>query len=298
MRFTWPGPLSVSHVWWDHSPSMSIHGYSKEIEYGNAVINKHTLNCSTKNVSVRILYLHHCHHHYPCIIMNISIINHYMYCFHFPCSYCCDYTDFHMFISNHQILNDCAWQCVTVTSENWCWSTVSESGIGVSHIHSRNPGYNGSTRKKLGKFLSVLEWIVDALDFHGEFAIWHSGGKVTKLQLAQWLCFNMKSYEVLQKHIRHHDGTKAFCLLSSTLQDEWRPGASTKRVSKGNMVTWWIKYAPNFFPFRCCSIFTSSKAPPALHGRRQWPKACQLGLPPQGSWGDTPTSETHVSCLH
>lgn len=117
-------------------------------------------------------------------------------------------------------------------SENWCWSTVSESGIGVSHIHSRNPGYNGSTRKKLRKFLSVLEWIVDALDFHGEFAIWHSGGKVTELQLAQWLCFNMKSYEVLQKHIRHHDGTKAFCLLSSTLHQE-RPLKEWERA------TWW-----------------------------------------------------------
>lgn len=173
MRFTWPGPLSVSHVWWDHSPSMSIHGYSKEIEYGNAVINKHTLNCSTKNVSVRILYLHHCHHHYPCIIMNISIINHYICIVSiFLILIAVTIQTFILFISNHQILNDCAWQCVTVTSENWCWSTVSESGIGVSHIHSRNPGYNGSTRKKLRKFLSVLEWIVDALDFHGEFAIW------------------------------------------------------------------------------------------------------------------------------
>ncbi len=122
------------------------------------------------------------------------------------------------------------------------------------------------------------------------------------LQLSQWLCFNMN--EVLQKHIRHHDGTKAFCLLSSTFQEKWKPGASTKRVSTGYMVdkvrSWFL--SPSVCSMCsiifCCSIFTSSKAPPALHGRRQWPKACQLGLPPQGSRGDAPTSQTHMSCMH
>lgn len=171
--------------------------------------------------------------------MNISIINHYMYCFHFPYSYCCDYTDFHMFISNHQILNDCAWQCVTVTSENWCWSTVSESGIGVSHIHSRNPGYNGSTRKKLRKFLSVLEWIVDALDFHGEFAIWHSGGKVTKLQLAHttnWLCFNMKSLKSFKSTYDTMTVRRRFASSvphCKTNEDQERPLKEWARA------TWW-----------------------------------------------------------